>query len=227
MKKLLLITIPLYFLTIGCNKTDTNSPTSSPCSTRSPLFLDVLWRGNIDSSNWITFKSDGNYYEFTYLSGTWSALSDNCNKIQVIENSRSVMATIKNLTADSFTIIEDLTQKSQKFFKFEIIGKPIKIGNLEVAQFDFPNTYSNQDKIFSEFRFLGNGWRLPTKDELNTLYLNKDKIGGFKNDYYWSISTFPGNKYWLQNFTNGSQNQYGNGIDLFFGLAYVRAVRSI
>ena len=30
---------------------------------------------------------------------------------------------------------------------------------------------------------LGEGWRLPTLDELNKLYNNKDKIGGFKDSY--------------------------------------------
>ena len=33
---------------------------------------------------------------------------------------------------------------------------------------------------------LGGGWRLPTKDELNILYENKDKIGGFASNNYWS-----------------------------------------
>ena len=37
---------------------------------------------------------------------------------------------------------------------------------------------------------LGDGWRLPTKDELNTLYQNKDKIGGFANSGYWSCTEY-------------------------------------
>jgi hypothetical protein len=31
-----------------------------------------------------------------------------------------------------------------------------------------------------------NDWYLPSYDELNKLYENKDYIGGFSNDYYWS-----------------------------------------
>lgn len=59
-----------------------------------------------------------------------------------------------------------------------IIGKPTKIGNIEVAQYDFPNAMS-LDAALKGSKALGNGWRLPTKDELNTLYQNKEKIGGF------------------------------------------------
>ena len=44
----------------------------------------------------------------------------------------------------------------------------------------------NNAKIACEA--LGDGWRLPSKDELNILYKHKDKIGGFTNYTYWSNS---------------------------------------
>jgi len=60
----------------------------------------------------------------------------------------------------------------------DFIGKPIKIENLEVTQNDFPKQMNlNEAKIAC--KRLGSGWRLPTKEELNTLYLSKNKIGGF------------------------------------------------
>ncbi len=50
-------------------------------------------------------------------------------------------------------------------------------------------------------------WRLPTKDELMTLYFNKTLIGGFSNTDYWSSSkassTYYGEFYFYINFANG------------------------
>jgi hypothetical protein len=66
-----------------------------------------------------------------------------------------------------------------------IIGNSIMIGNLEIAQNDFNTTltwYNAKEKC----QQLGNGWRLPTIDELEILYNNKDRIGGFGTGYYYS-----------------------------------------
>ena len=57
-------------------------------------------------------------------------------------------------------------------------------------------------------------WFLPSKDELNKLYINKIKIGGFnvnEGDAYWSSSEIIGLKVpsaWLQSFYNGYQTDY-------------------
>ncbi len=48
-------------------------------------------------------------------------------------------------------------------------------------------------------------WYLPSKDELNKLYLNKAAIGGFATDYYWSSSESSSNYAWLQYFLTGTQ----------------------
>ncbi len=111
--------------------------------------------------------------------------------------------------------------KSNTDYK-NIIGKPIKIGNIEIAQYDFPEqmNWKDANKACAE---LGDGWRLPTKDELNTLYQNKNEIGNFNGDVHWS-STEAVNRYsnaWLQYFLDGSQN-----FDYKFYTYYVRAVRA-
>ena len=103
----------------------------------------------------------------------------------------------------------------------EIIGKPITIGNLVVAQNDFPKLMNWVDAKRA-CAALGKGWRLPTKEELNILYQNKDKIGGFAYDYYWSSTEYDHNYAWYQVFYNGSQFDVNKGYAL-----YVRAVRAL
>jgi len=67
------------------------------------------------------------------------------------------------------------------------------------------------------------GWRLPTKDELNLMYVNLKmrNLGGFSNGWYWSSSQY-GNYYaWRQRFSDGNQ-----GDDYNSHTNSVRAVRA-
>ncbi|MEI7983705.1 MAG: DUF1566 domain-containing protein, partial [Bacteroidota bacterium] len=64
-------------------------------------------------------------------------------------------------------------------------------------------------------------WFLPSKDELNQMYLQKAAIGGFANDFYWSSSEYMATTTWGQNFNYGNQNNLNKGSTL-----YVRAVRA-
>lgn len=66
-------------------------------------------------------------------------------------------------------------------------------------------------------------WRLPTVEELGTLYTNKEKIGNFKNTKYWS-SSITGNQYYYYyvDFANGTMDYYRPESNF-----YVRAVRSL
>jgi hypothetical protein len=104
----------------------------------------------------------------------------------------------------------------------EIIGKPIKIGNLLVAEYDFPEVMDCVDAI-EACRSLGKGWRLPNKTELNILYKNSKKIGGFKDNIYWSSTFYGSYSAWAQNFGNGSQPYNHKNYYSF----YVRAVKSL
>ncbi|WP_412758134.1 DUF1566 domain-containing protein, partial [Legionella bozemanae] len=49
-------------------------------------------------------------------------------------------------------------------------------------------------------------WYLPAKDELNCLYQNRDVIGGFSPDVYWSSTEFDASYAWYQYFGFGNQN---------------------
>ena len=62
-------------------------------------------------------------------------------------------------------------------------------------------------------------WRLPSSDELRKLYLNRQKIGDFANNYYWSCSSC--GSVWCQSFITGAQRYLDAS-----GHWYVRLVRT-
>jgi len=65
-------------------------------------------------------------------------------------------------------------------------------------------------------------WYLPSKDELNQLYINRVAIGGFVSDYYWTSSEFDGNYFaWIQHFGAGNPSNYHK-----YSIFPVRAVRN-
>ena len=70
-------------------------------------------------------------------------------------------------------------------------------------------------------------WYLPSKEELNKLYLNRVAIGGFisnSNGLYWSsseIQSYPYHSAWLQDFSNGGPLSIFKDFDV-----NIRAIRS-
>jgi hypothetical protein len=69
----------------------------------------------------------------------------------------------------------------------------------------------------------GPGWYLPSKDELNLLYLQKAAgvVGGFASSYYWSSSQAGASGAWDQYFDVGGQSVFSKG-----NTNGVRAVRA-
>ena len=102
-----------------------------------------------------------------------------------------------------------------------IIGKPIIIGNLQIAQYDFPNDMNWYDAR-KACAALGKGWRLPTRNDLNILYINRVAVGNFVNYIYWSNETY-GLGAWFHSFYIGYPNDALNKNYKCF----VRAVRSL
>jgi hypothetical protein len=49
-------------------------------------------------------------------------------------------------------------------------------------------------------------WYLPSKDELNKLYINREGVGGFDDAYYWSSSEKSSVTAWYQNLYDGDQS---------------------
>ena len=53
-----------------------------------------------------------------------------------------------------------------------------------------------------------NDWYLPSRSELHELYLNREAVGGFANERYWSSSEYYYDYAWYQYFNSGNQNYY-------------------
>ena len=95
----------------------------------------------------------------------------------------------------------------------------IKIGDLKVMTDDLGEM--NWEEAVKACKNLGYGWRLPTKEELNILYENKDKIGGFASSNYWSSTEYGSYTAWGQGFDIGDQTNFSKSSPY-----YVRAVRA-
>ena len=48
-------------------------------------------------------------------------------------------------------------------------------------------------------------WFLPSKDELEMMYMNLNQLGGFASNFYWSSTEYDNDIAWFQRFTNGNQ----------------------
>ena len=102
------------------------------------------------------------------------------------------------------------------------------IDNLMIDDSDLEGSYDwheakEQIELLNSQAYKGfNYWRLPTKEELNVMYVNKNEIGGFSTYSYWSSSEYNAIYAWFQYFYNGYQSSH-NKYD--YGL--VRCVRSV
>jgi hypothetical protein len=64
-------------------------------------------------------------------------------------------------------------------------------------------------------------WYLPSKDELDKLYLHQNAIGGFSG-FYWSSSETYFTSAWCQFFFTGEQTEFPKGVTS----CNVRAIRA-
>ena len=90
--------------------------------------------------------------------------------------------------------------------------------NFEIADSSTEKTVLSWFEAREYVKTLGNEWRLPTRDELDTIYYcNND----FQQEKYWSDTGFS-NSAWLQDFRDGTQDYYNKNLCI-----NVRAVRTI
>lgn len=71
--------------------------------------------------------------------------------------------------------------------------------------------------VCANYSFSGyTDWFLPSKDELNQMYLQQDLIGGFDiYSNYWSSSQNMPETAWMQYFLNGTQSNLGQKDQLY------------
>ena len=102
------------------------------------------------------------------------------------------------------------------------IKSPITGEQLQVAENDFENGM-NWSIAKDACKDLGNGWRLPTKSELELIFRELHLLGkgNFKLNYYWSSSQHDGDSSWNFGFHEGKANKFMHGVP-----CCVRAVRA-
>ena len=89
---------------------------------------------------------------------------------------------------------------------------------LIAAEADLPGgnkyTWNAAKKACKELKENGyNDWYLPSKEELNQLYLNRSAVGGFASGVYWSSTEVSANNAWSQHFGNGNQIDYSKDVE--------------
>jgi hypothetical protein len=100
-------------------------------------------------------------------------------------------------------------------------GWAIGTGRLNTASILATDTDAPAAKACNEYSNNGkNDWFLPSKDELNQLYTNRDSVGNLA-DYYWSSSQNDNYRSWYQLFSSGYQD-----YNYKYGPLTVRPVRA-
>lgn len=145
----------------------------------------------------------------------------------VITIDRELLAEGNNNTTLVITSSADggkeLTVKARKGGSDSDLVVELPAANLMVQKEDIGVVDWNSAKLLCNNSTVAefNDWRLPTKEELMTLYSNREFIGGFVNDNYWSSSEQNDFRYYVD-FSNG-------GLHYWWGTnqCHVRAVRTI
>lgn len=188
----------------------------------------------------VNISSNNQYMTLTYCMSPITGGS--LGKIGVYKDRMILYGTDGSLV---FNIDSSATNSDNNSSTFDseksnsIIGKKIIIGKLQIAdqEFSYKMTYEN---AVIECGKLGKGWRIPTKEELNIMYKNRLKTGGFNMDddgmqvvkgYWTSTKEAGGNKVFCGNLTKTNlefepvelgKDKYGEEFQFIF-----RAVKSL
>jgi len=74
---------------------------------------------------------------------------------------------------------------------------------IDSANYNYPSLASFACSSLSLNGF--DDWYLPSKDELNKIYLNKGLLPNFRTGYYWTSSEYSDYEVWVHDFSSGNQ----------------------
>ena len=128
--------------------------------------------------------------EKKYKEKLWSGTSDlkSESKALVFENGKIKSILKSELCPVRFVRGEIDELNSQQNLNHKIIENPISIGDLLVSSSALDYLYSYEDAV-NACKALGEGWRIPTKKEMQEIYKNQEKTHLATYDIYWT-STF-------------------------------------
>lgn len=179
--------------------------------------IDSLNKNN-NANNYLTININGNTrisfqaaYDLNFLNDSINIIKIDISTNKIKDENKVILFKLLDSISNNI-LIARLTKEEE--FKKSIIGNSIKISNYEVAQYDFP-IQMNWDDAKKSCTELGNGWRLPTIDELQLLYFNKNKSVEFADRNYWCSKATRYNALSLNFFTGDQENEnklYTNNV---------------
>lgn len=150
-------------------------------------------------------------------------------------------AKVLSSAKTQFNSLDDIFGILTSFASDAVEGLSLKIGDIgpggglvfyiegtrawECSEVLGSSNWEGAKTLCSEYRGGGySDWYLPSKDELNLVYINLRRTGKISgNDGYWSSSEGNYNSAWSQRFSDGHQNIYYDGKG---NARSVRAVRA-
>ena len=171
------------------------------------------------------------YVAPTSFTSKGSACGSTCKYLEVAPGGWITVATPAGQSNCGTARTSTSTRDPQCAWSFNAI-RPIGTSS---ASFSIGGGYANTSAMIAQSNYAGwaatvarafrgggkSDWFLPSKDELNQMYLQRSAIGGFASDFYRSSSEDDANGAWYQFFNGGGQLKDGKT-----GTGYVRPVRA-
>jgi Protein of unknown function (DUF1566) len=125
------------------------------------------------------------------------------NAAQALDNATTSGSNNTSNEPDEVYVLGDIGPHGGKVYFVDQSGEH----GLEAKTTDETNLLTWSEAVTSASAY-GSGWHLPTKAELKLMYEQKNVLGGFAKNDYWSSTELDSNSAWIQGFFNGDQDRY-------------------